>query len=126
MRIGVVGAGKIGSMRVQTVKENSETELAAVLDINPALAEQAVAGMSAPALTELNAFLESQMDAVVVSTPPHLHEDACIGAFERGTSRSLRKAAFELGRGVPPDRRRGDRGEQDLGGRVQPSILSVC
>jgi predicted dehydrogenase len=84
MRIGVVGAGKIGSMRVQTVKENSETELAAVLDINPALAEQAVAGTSAPALTELNAFLESQMDAVVVSTPPHLHEDACIGAFEQG------------------------------------------
>ena len=47
MRIGVVGAGKIGSMRVQTVKENSETELAAVLDINPALAEQAVAGLRA-------------------------------------------------------------------------------
>ena len=83
MRIGVVGAGKIGSMRVQTVKENSETELAAVLDINPALAEQAVAGTSAPALTELNASLELQMDAVVVSTPPHLHEDACIGAFEQ-------------------------------------------
>src|SRR5262245_13050328 len=84
MRIGVVGAGKIGSMRVQTVKENSETELAAVLDINPALAEQAVAGTSAPALTELNAFLKSPMDAVVVSTPPHLHEDACIGAFKQG------------------------------------------
>ena len=35
MRIGVVGAaGKIGELRVRTVRENPNTELAAVLDLN--------------------------------------------------------------------------------------------
>ena len=84
MRIGVVGAGKIGALRARTVKENPDTQLAAVFDVARPVAEQAVAGTGARAVTELGAFLDTPMDAVVVSTPPHLHEEPVVGALERG------------------------------------------
>jgi predicted dehydrogenase len=32
----------------------------------------------------LPAFPDCDMDAVIVSTPPHLHEEACVGALQRG------------------------------------------
>lgn len=83
MRIGVVGgAGKIGQLRIQSINENPDTALAAVLDISLDAA-RTVAG-DAPAFTELNAFLETDMDAVIVSTPPHVHEGTCVGALKQG------------------------------------------
>lgn len=83
MRIGVVGgAGKIGALRIQTIRDNPATELAAVLDLTEAAATGAA--RDAPAFTDLGAFLETPMDAVIVSTPPHVHEAPCVAALERG------------------------------------------
>jgi predicted dehydrogenase len=84
MRIGVIGAGKIGALRVQTVRNNPETALAAVFDIARPAADRAVAGTTAVACSDLAAFFDTPMDAVIISTPPHLHEDAAASAFERG------------------------------------------
>ena len=36
MRIGLIGAGKIGALRAETVKKNPDTELVAILDISEA------------------------------------------------------------------------------------------
>jgi len=44
MRIGVVGAGKVGKLRIESVKLDAGVELAAVLDVNKAAADAAVAG----------------------------------------------------------------------------------
>lgn len=83
MRIGVVGgAGKIGKLRVETIQESPDTTLAAVMDLSEEGA-RAVAG-GAPVFTDLDRFLDTDMDAVVVSTPPHLHEAPCLGALARG------------------------------------------
>lgn len=83
MRIGVVGAaGKIGKLRVETIQECPETTLAAVLDLSEEAARSVAGG--APVFTELERFLETDMDAIVVSTPPHTHEDPCIEALKRG------------------------------------------
>lgn len=84
MRIGVIGAGKIGKLRIQSVREDDGTELAAVLDLNRAAAEAAVAGTGAKACNALDEFLGCKLDAVIVSTPPHLHEEACVAAFAAG------------------------------------------
>jgi len=83
MRIGVVGgAGKIGKLRVETIQECSDTKLAGVLDLSEEGARSVAGG--APVFTDLEPFLETEMDAVVVSTPPHTHEEPCIAALERG------------------------------------------
>ena len=84
MRIGVVGAGTIGKVRIRSIRDNPATELAAVFDISENAATAAAAGTQARVFTDLSAFLDSAMDAVIVSTPPHLHEEACCGAFARG------------------------------------------
>jgi predicted dehydrogenase len=83
MRIGVIGAGVIGSLRAQSIRDNSETRLVAVLDPS-ADAAKAVARDEAAVYTDLGRFLDADMDAVIVSSPPHVHEEACRGAFERG------------------------------------------
>ena len=84
MKIGVVGAGGIGQLRVQSVKENPSTELAAVFDVSADAAKRAVAGTGARACTDLASFFAVDMDAAIVSTPPHVHEEACVGSLERG------------------------------------------
>lgn len=83
MKIGVIGAaGKIGQMRVATILGNPETRLAAVMDLS---AEKAAAvAKSAPVFTELDRFLDVEMDAVVISTPAHVREPLCHAAFARG------------------------------------------
>ena len=84
MRIGVIGAGKIGALRIATIGLDPQTELAAVLDLNPDLAMSAVAGTGATACSDLQSFLAIDMDAVIVSTPPHLHEELCCAVFDKG------------------------------------------
>lgn len=84
MRIGVVGAGVIGRLRAQSIREHPATRLAAVFDPSAAAAAKATADSGAPSLTTLASFLEVDMDAVVVSSPVHVHEEACLGAIARG------------------------------------------
>jgi len=84
LRIGVVGAGVIGQLRARTIRDRSDTELVAVCDIVPEAARAATAGTSAVALTDLSAFLAQSMDAVMVSSPLQLHDEACLGALGRG------------------------------------------
>lgn len=82
MRIGVVGAGVIGRLRARSVLDRPETELAGVMDVSLDAATAAAAG--APVFDELAPFLDVPMDAVIFSTPTHLHEEACLAAIARG------------------------------------------
>ncbi len=83
MRFGVIGgAGKIGELRIQSIRENPNTSLVAVLDISKEAAQTAAG--EAAAFDNLDSFLGAEMDAVVISTPPHVHEDATIKALESG------------------------------------------
>jgi predicted dehydrogenase len=84
MRIGVVGAGTIGQLRAQSIRENTATTLAAVMDVSPDAARKTAAGTAAVSCSDLSRFLDVEMDAVIVSTPGHLHEEACVAALERG------------------------------------------
>jgi predicted dehydrogenase len=84
MRIGVVGAGVIGQLRARSIKEHPDTELAAVLEPSAQSGAKAAAGTGAPVLTDLERFLDVDMDAVIVSSPVHVHEDACVESLARG------------------------------------------
>lgn len=83
MRIGVIGAaGKIGQMRVQNVRANKDTQLVAVMDLAIDKARAVAPGV--PAFDKLEGFLDTEMDAVVISTPSHVREALCVAAFARG------------------------------------------
>lgn len=84
MRIGVVGTGVIGQLRARSVRENRETALTAVLDPSRESATRAAANSGARVCASLTEFMDVPMDAVVVSSPPHVHEEACLEAFRRG------------------------------------------
>lgn len=84
MRIGVIGAaGVIGRLRARTVADNPGTTLVAVMDATDDAARSAVIGGARP-VTDLRAFLDVEMDAVIVSTPLPLHEEQCVAALASG------------------------------------------
>jgi predicted dehydrogenase len=84
-RIGVIGAGEIGRLRVRSVLECPDTDLAGVADMDAALATRAVAGTGAKTWVDYRALLdESRADAVIVSTPTHLHAQMVNAALEAG------------------------------------------
>lgn len=83
VRIGVVGAGVIGRLRAQTIAANPASQLVAVYDPEPSVAAAALR-KGAVAAPSLEALLDASIDAVVVSSPLPYHEEACLGAFERG------------------------------------------
>ncbi|MBS0563833.1 MAG: Gfo/Idh/MocA family oxidoreductase [Proteobacteria bacterium] len=83
MKIGIIGAaGKIGQMRVETVRANPRCTLAAVMDL--AADKAAALAGGAPAFSDLDRFLDQKMDAVIISTPSHVREPLCLAAFARG------------------------------------------
>ncbi|NND22884.1 MAG: Gfo/Idh/MocA family oxidoreductase [Silicimonas sp.] len=84
MRIGVVGAGKVGKLRAESVKSISELELVGVLEQAPELADAAVTGTGALATSDMDAFLGKNPEIVIISTPPHTHRELAEKAFSAG------------------------------------------
>jgi predicted dehydrogenase len=84
MRIGVVGTGKIGQLRATTIREHASTILAAVYDVDATSAQRAAASSGATVAASIDAFFDVPMDAVVISTPVHVHDATCLTAFQRG------------------------------------------
>ena len=84
MRIGLIGTGKIGQLRATTIRDHPATSLAVVYDVNADLARQAAASSGAVIAASVEAFFDVPMDAVVISTPVHMHDDTCLTAFSRG------------------------------------------
>lgn len=84
MRIGLIGAGKIGALRAETVKNNADADLVAVFDTSEEAANKVSAGTNAKVRATLDSFLDVPMDAVIISTHPSMHEVAAIAAFARG------------------------------------------
>ena len=84
IRIGVLGVGVIGRLRAATVQSNPGTTLAAVFDIDRGLAETAAAGSQAKVTTSIDEFFAVPMDAVIISSPIHFHEEQCVRAFSLG------------------------------------------
>lgn len=90
IKIGIIGAGGRGIMAFGKNFQNlfpEQTQLAAVADPNP---ERAAAGLEhlgvqAEIYTDYQAMLaRKDLDAVVITTPDHLHEEHCIAALKQG------------------------------------------
>jgi len=93
VRIGFLGAGAIARRHLVALAEHPTVSVAAVCDLNPAVAEEtARAAGAAAAYTDPEGMLDAgRLDAVFVCTPPGAHRASAEAAFERGLPVYLEK-----------------------------------
>jgi myo-inositol 2-dehydrogenase / D-chiro-inositol 1-dehydrogenase len=93
MRIGLIGAGAIARSHVGNLAEIPGTSVAAVCDLNVAVAEETAAAAGGAAVySDVGEMLAAErLDAVFVCTPPGAHLAAAAAAFERGLPVYLEK-----------------------------------
>lgn len=87
LRIGLVGAGGLGTLLGEAVQDTARGELVAVADVSEASREQArstfgLSGSSCFARFE-DMLDNSDIDAVMIATPHTLHHDQVVTAMDR-------------------------------------------
>lgn len=84
-RLGLIGCGEIGKLRADAIKRSSAVELLAVSDVDPERARAVSASYGGAVVADWRQLVQrDDLDAVVISTPPHLHAEMCIEALEAG------------------------------------------
>jgi len=85
MDFAVVGAGRIGVLRAQSVVARKDCRLVAVSDPNQAAAAAAAGATGAKVFADHKEMLAAAKPAAVIcSAPVHLHEAICVDAFAAG------------------------------------------
>ena len=75
LRIGVIGAGRMGRLHCRVLSEMPDVELACVVDANERAAKEVAAQHNATALTSAAEAVD-RVDAAIVAVPTHAHTDA--------------------------------------------------
>lgn len=83
MRFGLIGVGAIGKIRADALTKSPVCEMAAVSDLEETRARAAAPG--AIFFADANRLIASpDVDAVIISTPPPLHEPLAVAAGKAG------------------------------------------
>jgi predicted dehydrogenase len=73
-RVGVIGAGSIGSTHIDVLATNKQAQLVAICDSDRALAQQAAQRAGSHAYTSVREMcFEEQLDGAILCTPPSTH-----------------------------------------------------
>jgi len=89
IRFGIIGAGNIGvgtargDAFVSVLGHLDEAQVTGIFDINPQNAQRAAESAGAQAFTQLDAFLDSGLDAVVICSPVRFHVEQAAAALQR-------------------------------------------
>ena len=83
INIVIIGAGRMGTLHGQNfAKRVSKARVVAVVDSNKQLAEKLADQLGAKAHTNIDDVLNSEVDAVCISTPILTHKEFCIKALK--------------------------------------------
>ena len=82
IRIGLVGAGQMGSNHARVVAASSRATLGVVIDVDTEKAKRLSSWYGATASSDLEAAL--QCDAVILATPTEMHAWDAVALIERG------------------------------------------
>lgn len=92
MRIGLIGAGRMGQAHVSFLKEVKDVDLVAVCDLISTRADTMAAEWGAQAYTSFVEMLaNNDLDAVYICTPTHNHGEIALACLERGLPIFLEK-----------------------------------
>jgi predicted dehydrogenase len=84
-RLGFMGTGWIGRLRMEALRETKSAEFAAVFDPSPEAAQAAAALQDNTRISDsFEALLDSDVDGVVIATPSALHASQCEQALRKG------------------------------------------
>lgn len=90
-KVAVVGAGILGSRHARVFHEQPETELVAIVDVNPARVEVAQK-YACKFFPDLDALLKAEnVDILAIATPDHLHRAPVLAALNAGKHVFLEK-----------------------------------
>jgi myo-inositol 2-dehydrogenase/D-chiro-inositol 1-dehydrogenase len=73
IKVGLLGAGRIGNVHAKSIVSNADSQLVAVSDVNQAAAEKLAASYSAQARTSQDIIADSSIDAVLIATSTDTH-----------------------------------------------------
>lgn len=93
LRIGLIGCGRISELHLKAYREIDGAEVAAVCDIDPALAESTASayGIDLSFTDYKDLCSDPSIDAVEILTPQPLHEEMAVKAMAEGKHVSLQK-----------------------------------
>ncbi|MDO8978389.1 MAG: Gfo/Idh/MocA family oxidoreductase [Afipia sp.] len=81
LRVGVVGAGVMGTNHARVLAGLPGVELVGIVDPLPAHRTRAVEIVGCPTFATLEEMLEAGPDAVTIAAPTHLHRDVAIACI---------------------------------------------
>lgn len=92
MKVAVIGCGSVSVMHFNALKENPDTEIAAVADIKPERADKKAAEYGARAYYDFDELLANEeLDCVHICTPHYLHTPMAVKALNKGINVILEK-----------------------------------
>lgn len=83
-RIGIYGAGQMGSVHARSLATFPDTVVVGVADVDEGRARATAAAVAAQPCTDLDALLAMDPDAIFITVPNVFHAAASIAAMERG------------------------------------------
>ncbi|CAD0185168.1 Inositol 2-dehydrogenase [Ruegeria sp. THAF57] len=84
LKIGLLGAGRIGRVHAQAINEHPKSVLAAVSDAVPEAAESLAGEYQAETRSSENIIADASIDAVLIATPTDTHSDLIEAATRAG------------------------------------------
>ncbi len=84
LRIGVYGAGQMGSVHARTLAGCAGVSVVGVADADESRARATASAAGAEPCPDLNTLLAMRLDAVFVAVPNIHHAQSCMTALERG------------------------------------------
>jgi len=85
LNVGIIGLGAIGQKHCQALAQIERVKIVALSDVNESVLSKTVENFGGTPYKSYNEMLKySDLDAVIVATPDHLHMEPCVAAAQAG------------------------------------------
>jgi myo-inositol 2-dehydrogenase/D-chiro-inositol 1-dehydrogenase len=83
INVGIIGAGNMGRTHANILKEDERVKIVGITDVVSAKAQELAESLGARAFPDVDALLDSGVEAVYVATPNTRHVPAALVALAK-------------------------------------------